>query len=727
MIASGIKSMLLLVVGMVVLPVFAVGEAPAGDIIDIVTTAQPPVIDGKLDDPVWQTAIKFTGFKTFEPDFGKVPSAGDTVVYVAYDKENFYFGYRCYDKEPGKIKSSMTRRDNIFDEDWVGVILDTNNDKQSGYGFLINPLGVQGDGMMSIEGNFDDSQDMVWYSKGAIDSEGYTAECAIPFQSFRFPGKKKIVMGMCLARQSVRFSETHSFPGLSPDRGTILNQSQLISLSGIKYKRVVEILPAYTYSKKSFHEEGQWQNGKGESDLSLTGKVGLTPQLTLDAAYNPDFSQVEADAGQVDVNLRYDIFYTEKRPFFLEGSEAFQFSGNTEDAPLLSIVHTRRIIDPLFGLKLTGKLSQKTTMAAIYAIDEVPGEDDGQTGNAGFSIFRVRQALNNDSYIGGFYTGREYGGGYNRVVGTDGRFRISPVSVAEFHLFGSMTDQAGNFQRQDGHALGLRYVLSKREMTLDIGLQDVSNNFSTDTGFLTRTGITRLAVFGIYTFFPKSKFFLRLEPFYWSSHIYDKESDMFETANLFTFRVQMRGQSEFRLDMIGANEVYAGQRFNTSGYGFQFVRQLGKKLYLEIFFRRKGGIYYDPDDPYQGKKNQAQVGMEFLASEKLRSSINFNYVDFFRESDGKKIYDYTLLYNRTTFQVNKYLFFRGIAEYNFYRDKLTLDFLTSFTYIPGTVIHLGYGSIFEKIAWQGQEYVPNDRFLETGRGFFFKVSYLWRW
>lgn len=726
MIRTGLSRFVLCISGIVWLSFFPATGTLSGEIIDIPGTDKPPVIDGKLDDPAWQTAAMFTGFRTFEPDFDKDP-AGDTVAYIAYDKDNIYFAFRCYDKEPGKLKATMTRRDNIFEEDFAAVIIDTYNDRQSGYGFLINPLGIQGDGIMKLDGNFDESFDMVWYSKGAIDADGYVLEGAIPCQSIRFPDRKKIIMGISFVRQSVRQSQKSSYPSINPDKGSVLSQNQPVSVSGLKYKRVVEILPAYTFSKKSSHEEGEWQSGKGESELSLTTKLGLTPQLTLDATYNPDFSQVEADAGQVDVNLRYDIFYPEKRPFFLEGNEIFQFAGNTEDAPLWSIVHTRRIVDPLFGLKMTGKLGLKNSIAAITAIDEVPDEDDDSIHNAYFSIFRIRHALKDDSYIGGFYTGREFINGYNRVIGSDGRFRLSPVSLFEYHLIGSMTADPEDGLRQDGHALGLRYALSSRKVSLDIGLHDVSKNFSTDTGFLIRTDITRLGVFGMYTMYPKSRFFLRLEPFYWSYHLYDRESELVESFNLFTFRIWLPGQSQFRLDLIGANEVFSGQSFKTSGLGFQFQSQLSKKLYLNLFFRHTGAIYYDPDDPYQGRGNRAHVGMEFLPSEQLRSSISLDYVDFFRESDGGKIYDYTLLYNHTTFQANKYLFFRGILEYNFYREKLTVDLLASFTYIPGTVIHLGYGSIFEKIAWQGQEYVPNDRFLETGRGFFFKVSYLWRW
>ena len=249
----------------------------------------------------------------------------------------------------------------------------------------------------------------------------------------------------------------------------------------------------------------------------MTGKIGLTNDLTLDAAVNPDFSQVESDAGQVDINLRYALYFSEKRPFFLEGNEIFQFAGNTEDAPLIAIAHTRTIVDPTFGFKLSGKLGVTNTIAAIFARDYQP--DGGSDEHPYFSIFRLKHALKEDSYLGAYYTARDVRGGYNRVAGADGRIRLTPIAVASFHLFGSFTKDPGGSETNAGHALALDYTHNDRKVSLDVGYQDISQNFQVDTGFLERTGLRRLAVFGMYRFFPKSSFFQRIEPFYWSYHL----------------------------------------------------------------------------------------------------------------------------------------------------------------------------------------------------------------
>ncbi|MCP5052456.1 MAG: carbohydrate binding family 9 domain-containing protein [bacterium] len=690
----------------------------------------PPQIDGKLDDPVWSKAARFTSFKSFKPDYGK-PGSEKTSMYLCSDRENFYFAARCFQVDASEIKGSITRRDNMFGDDWVAFCIDTFHSYQSAYAFLVNPLGIQGDGVLDAGGDLDGSHDMVWYSKGTIDDKGFTVEARIPFKSIRFPVKKETQMGVWMVRNIVRTSENLSFPGLQPDRGAILSQMQTVLVKDMKYKRTVELLPVLAQSQTQSHEAGRWGGSNRHTDIGFTGKLGLNPGLVLDTTVNPDFSQVEADAGQVDVNLRYDLFYPEKRPFFLEGIEEFKFAGNTEDAPLYSVVHTRRIIDPVMGLKLTGKMGVKNSLSTILAIDEPLGSENEpgtERERAVFGILRFRHALKKDSYIGGFYTGRDVSGQYNRVLGIDGRFRVASSAVTEYHLLGSFTNDRGTTGIDTGHALGIRYNYNSRRASVDIGLQDISRNFQVDTGFLTRQGITRLGVFGMYTLFPRSKFFQRIEPFYWGYHIRDKESGLFETFNLFTLRFKMPRNSEFRLDSHLSNEVFAGRRFSTSGLGFRAESQITKHLFFHVFYRHRGGIFYDPDNPFPGRTNTASISLEYQPAEKFNTGLDVIYSDFYRKSDSRKEYDYTIMRNRTTFQLNKYLFFRGIAEYNFFREKLLLDALASFTYIPGTVVHLGWGSLLEKTRWDNEigEYVSSHRFREIRRGFFFKVSYLWR-
>ena len=705
--------------------------------------AAPPVIDGVLDDPAWAAGLRFDGFKTFKPDYGKDASQR-TEAYIAYDAENFYFAFRCQDTEPAKVKAAVSKRDNVFQDDIVFVVLDTFNDRQSGYSFILNPLGIQGDGMVNTAGNLELSFDAVWYSKGRIDDAGWSVEARIPLQSLRFPGRDVQTWRIMFIRFFTRTSEQVSFPVLDPEYGSLLGQAQTFQVSGLKYKRVVELLPAFTFGRtEEATVESAGELVRNEeldiTDVSLTGKLGITSDLTLDGTVNPDFSQVEADAGQIDFNQRYALYYEEKRPFFLEGSDLWQFGGMVEEGPLTAMVYTRTIVDPTFGFKLTGKVTPRDTVAAIYAQDSVPVDpalEDPSTVDAhpDVMIARYKHSLADDAYIGAFYTGREDGSGFNRVGGFDGRFRLSQTQIASFHLFGSLSRPAAVPEGEDAaptdkdHALGLNYVFSNRRWVVDLGYQDISDGFRVDTGFVYRTGLRRVSAFAMHNIYPKSKFFQKLEPFYWSYHLYDTVYDMWETFNLFSFRLRMPRNSMFRLDTLLSNEVFAGRRFDTSGIGIQAESQLAKSLYFRVLARRTGNILYDEEAPIPGTGNRLMGTLVYQPMDQLDFTLSASYVDFYDKVERVKLYDYLILRSRNTFQVNKYLFVRGIVEYNDFYKRMVLDGLVSFTYIPGTVVHLGYGSALEKVEWDGTlaEFARSDRFHEMKRGFFFKVSYLHR-
>jgi hypothetical protein len=700
----------------------------------IYKTDTPPVIDGKLDDEVWRKANRFDHFMTFKPDFGK-PTSEKTTILLTYDRKYIYFAFDCRDSEPGKIKAAMAKRDGIDMDDWIGVILDTFGDQQGGYLFEVNPLGVQMDGKINADGNGDSSFDTIWESKATITGQGYSAEMAIPFKSLRYPFKKKITMGLLVTRFIGRKSEQTSFPELNPEGGAIMAQAQKIELLDVKFERPLEVIPALTYDQGSSHSGGKMMSTGKNTDFSLTGKIGLTSNLTLDATYNPDFSQVETDAGQIDVNLRSSIFYSEKRPFFLEGMENFSFATAMEANTVGAIVYTRAIVDPLLGLKLTGKVGSRNVVSGIFALDEYPGDLASEEGdselagrNASFSILRYKRQMNGDSYVGGFFTNHNFAGGGNSVGGIDGRSRLNNTSFLEYSFFKSFSRDMDGGQCNQGHSLGLRYAFSTRHWNVDLGLFDLSNDFRIDTGYVTRTGITMAPVFVNYSFFPKSKFFQKIDTFWWSYHTRDKASELFESYNHLVLRVSMPRQSQLRFDAILGNEVFCGQRFSLSGWRFRGNTQLTKQLYLEGGFRHSNRIHYDAADPYQGTGYTADLFLLFQPFDKLSMSLGVSYYDFYRSSDKGKIYDYTIYRNRTTFQVNRFLFFRSIVEYNNYYKKISADFLASFTYIPGTVIYVGYGSAYEKLKWNNEdrEYFPSDDYLQTRKSFFFKASYLWR-
>ncbi len=706
-----------------VLAFVSAGPFLFGAALEVPKVMNPPVIDGKLDDSIWDTALKLTDFKTFKPDYGKEPSQR-TEGYLLYDADNIYFAFRAYDTDPHKIKASISKRDSMGSDDFVGIFLDTFNTKQGAYMFLINPLGIQGDGILDQNGNSDDKYDMVWYSKGQIDDQGYTVEGRIPLQSIRFPSNKSVTMMTAFFRQIVRTSEMVSVPALFPDKGSLITQGQPVIFNDLKYKRVIEFLPAVTHTLRYMSEAGELKRDMNETDLSLTAKVGLTSDLTLDGAVNPDFSQVESDAGQIDFNRRYALYYSEKRPFFLEGNEIFKFAALGEDSYFQAAVHTRTIVDPAFGLKLNGKVGSTNSVAVIYAQDDF--RENAGDPRPSFSILRFKHALADDGFLGAFYTARDQGQEYNRVAGLDGRVRLSQVAIGEFHVFGSLSRPDDGSARTQGYAGALHYSYGTRSVNVDLIYEDISKDFQVDTGYLMRTGFRSLTLFSDYIFHPKSGFFQTIEPFYWGTQLYDTTYSMFETMNVFALRFGLPQSSQFRLDALLGNEVFEGRSFNRNAWRVQAYTQITKQIYFQGYYRRGGRVFYDSDDPYPGYGDDVQLTLEYQPTEKLDLMLDLAYTDFFKKSDQSKVYDYGILRSRNTIQINSYLFLRAIVEYNNFRKRLTLDTLISFTYIPGTVVFVGYGEAQEKLRWDGLDYVESDRFREMQRGFFFKVSYLWR-
>lgn len=690
-------------------------------------TTRPPVIDGKLDDSVWTEAPSVTGFKTFIPDFGRDISE-NTVAYMAYDSENLYFAFQCYDREPDKIKATLSKRDDIKTDDMICINLDSFNDQQSLYALYVNPLGVQMDSRFSSNKE-DFSVDIVWYSAAQLHARGYAVEIRIPLKSIRYSSGERVEMGIFFERAISRRSEHGSYPPLDPAKGyAFLTEMAPLEYFGLREYTLLELLPAFTFHQNYTQSQGRLVRDKAKPDLSLTGKYGLTPSLILDGAYNPDFSQVEADAGQVDVNLRYDLYFPEKRPFFLEGSDIFNLAGISDLSYPTEAVHTRDIIDPKGGVKLSGKLGRKDTVAGIFAADEisqvdaVPGLGPGY---AYFLIARYRRTLRADGYLGAFFTDREWGGRFNRVAGPDGQVRLSQSTLLSFHALGSFTRDGEAAPLRNGQAAGLDILYDTRNLRIDALFQGISRDFATDSGYLTRTGFVQAGFSISPLLYPNSEVLRKISPTLTSLQLRDEASGLWETYDGLTLNFTLVRSSRVSLGYVYSTEVYLGRRFATNGWQAQVSSQITKQLYFRVLFRDGKAIRY-ADQPFQGYGQRALASLIYQPSEKINWALDFTYSDLFREAGSEKIYDYTILRNRLTYQVNKYLFFRGIVEYNAYRRELLTDFLASFTYIPGTVIHVGYGSLYEKIRWEDGAYAPARELLETRRGFFFKASYLWR-
>jgi transcriptional regulator with XRE-family HTH domain len=699
----------------------AEATSPSDNRISSTYADEAPKIDGILDDAIWSKAQSVTNFKTFVPDFSK-DMEHKTIAYWSHDEDNLYFAFKCFD-DPDMIKTSLAARDKIRDDDWVCVNLDSFNDRQTLYGFYVNPNGIQMDSRFA-GGRDDNGVDMIWYSAGKIDEDGYTVEMKIPFKSIRYAvNEGQVDMGIIFERKISRLSTQGTFPALDPKQGfNLLNQTMPLRYDGVKKTVLLELLPAFTYGR-SRYEDGGEKISVDNPELSLTAKYGITSDLVLDATYNPDFSQVEADAVQVQVNQRFPVFFQEKRPFFLEGSENFNHAGGSGRSEIRKIVNTRSIVNPITAGKITGKIGgNKNTVSAIAAIDKLPDT----TFNANVGVLRYKRAFKKDSYLGGFWTNRSEGGFTNMVYGTDGQFRIGDASLLSGYFFNSNTRFTENTKMDSRHATSLNYSFRNRKVSIGGGILDIAPNFQSAVGYVTRTGISKANVFFNPKFYPDKSVVQRIDPLVYISVTRDKPSGLYERS--IYSRVSASLPRSTRISVTGSvsNEVYEAQLFNRGSIGLDASSQLNKRVYVKAGYRVQNRPYYSSLEQGEGKSVSGSLILQ--ASDNFNAEINYSFSDLNSTETDERFYNIHIIRSKNTYQLNKYLFVRAIIQYDSFNQVLTPNLLASFTYIPGTVVHLGWGGYYDKTSWNSEagDYVDSPSFVEKSQGLFFKASYLWR-
>jgi hypothetical protein len=716
-------------------------------------TETPPVLDGKLDDEVWQHALSYDGFETFQPDFN-LPPTERTITWVAYDNEHLYFAFQALDSAPNQIKSAVAKWDNIFQDDWVGVGIDALHDQQSAYAFAVNAHGSQGDMMLSSQGQGDSSEDFIWDAAGSLHNDGYAVEMRIPLQSIRYAAGQEVIMGIFFFRYISRYSEYNIFPPVYPDKGSLLAQLGRPVFKDLAYHRTFEILPSLTWTSNQVAQDGQLNLDKDESgpDIGLTGKIGVTPTLTLDLTLNPDFSQIESDASQVDVNLRYANFYPEKRPFFLEGSKNFAVAGTSRNlgSAISNVVHTRMIADPSVGTKMTGKLGKSNALAAILARDQSPvyeEEDASLQKPADFGILRYKRLLKDESFVGGIITTRNHAGGYNRVTGLDALWRLTGTMRLEGDVFyGKSKDpETGNVTQ--AYNADIAWVFGDRKYNADIGIHTISKNFRLDTGYVPRDGTATFSAFVQRTFYLQSEILQKIEAGVYGWVQKDLYYDLKDGRQNSYLRFWMARNTRLEFQYSLGSEVYEGISFDHGKKQIDLRSQLLKSLFVSLQIEWLESPYYDDDEnPFQGDATTSSFNLIFQPTENFSSDFRSLRQAFTSRREGYKMYDYRILRNKTTYQLNKYIFLRAIVDYTniTYRDYhlkypqegvtddeigLTGELLLGFTYFPGTVLYLGYGSRRENLIYEEDqtEYIYSpDTYTEMKRGLFFKASYNWR-
>lgn len=691
----------------------------------------PPKIDGRLDDEVWKNSPIDQDFITYNPLYGEtLPQK--TLVWVAYDSKNLYFAFKCYDTESEKIKTSITKRDNIFNDDWVGLSLDSMGTKQTACDLFVNPNGIQGDILTSAVSGEDMSPDFVWESAGQVTKQGYLVEMRVPLRSIRFKSGKEVRMGILFWRRISRLGMSGSWPDLEPGRG-LFNLHATVVFRDLKSPLNLEILPSATWGSNSDRESPQnWGQSDNFKDFGIGLKYGITSSITADITVNPDFSQVESDAFQVEVNRRYPIFYSEKRPFFMEGVDNFSFF-TIPYGYIGTAVHTRRIVDPLWGAKLSGTLG-KTIFGILSSGDKWPGLawDSGANPDEGkkayFNIIRAKHSLSGDNYIGAIFSGREFAGGFNRVAGVDLSYRFlktHQLSTSILQSHSRVSDAESSTNSLDYNFL---YSYFTKPLEIMAAYEHIGKDFRMDSAFLMRTGIDEGWIWIGPNFYPSAKkipWFKKIHPHVTYQYIRDnntKMDDMFFRSSLvFSFTKQ----AYIEMNYIQRKESWDGQTFDLSSFDLGGGIQLTKWLNLKGSLSHGEQIYYHAKPSYKGDGWEGSFSFTLQPNARLNQYFSFYRIDF--NKDKQDIYDVNIYYSRTTYQFNKYFFLRAIVQYNSYQKKMLTDFLASFTFIPGTVVHIGYGGLYEKREWQSDHWLYDQGDLINVRwSLFFKASYLWR-
>jgi Domain of unknown function (DUF5916)/Carbohydrate family 9 binding domain-like len=698
--------------------------------------SRAPVIDGSLDDEAWAGLPLPTGeWKSYNPLYGDtIPQ--HTTVWAAYDKDALYFAFRCDDPDPSGIKTSITRRDNIWSDDWVGLSLDALGTGQSSYHLMVNPSGIQLDMINTISGNEDTSPDWIWESAGRLTDRGYVVEIKLPLQTIRFKGGADVRMGILFWRRVSRTGVSVAWPALEQGKWVFETHAPLIfkDLAAVPTR---ELVPSLTYSRTDDRATPSQWDRDATGDVGMSAKWGLTSTVTLDATVNPDFSQVESDAFQVEVNQRYPVFFSEKRPFFMEGAGLFNLAGNGQgDESMLYAVHTRNIVDPIVGAKLTGSAG-RVTFGTLTAIDQAPGRTEDDTDplhgeNKVFQIGRAQFGLKRGSYAGAIATFTELAGRQNAVGGADVNYKISDSQRVSAFVLGSRTtdDIDSDDPNRSGVGLQANYYFETNRTTAAAQVEHYDRGFVMDTAFLNRVGFTSGWVFNNLNFYPnkdRHPWIRRVEFFNFLQGGRDRINEGNEYIDVAGTRISFTRQGFFRLDQGFGYEAWRGERFK------QGRTRIFGQVQMFRWLRAYGNVnwgpatYYDEADPFQGQSTQASLGVTLQPNGRFTQDIEGMRVVFDRESTGERVYTINIINTRTTYHFSKELAVRGIVQYDSQETRVLTDFLGSYELRPGTVVYAGYGSLYQKRTYQDPDWIDGQGdYLTTRRGLFFKASYLYR-
>lgn len=735
------------------------------------------VIDGRLDEPVWSHAARLTGFSQYQPVDGR-PAEEPTEVRVWYAADAIYFGVKATEVHGDVVHATHANRDDISSEDHVQILLDTDNGRSIAFLFGVNALGVQQDGTRSaqfgggagglsatgggfrninpLDGSVDLNPDYFFESKGRLVPGGYEVEIRIPFKSLRYQDSDVQTWGIHILRriQHSGFQDTWA-PAIRATANFLAQAGTLEGLHDMHRGLVLEATPTFTGRVNGTPGTSGNRDYTSHGDFGGDARWGVRQNLTLNATINPDFSQVEADIGQVLLNERFALFYPEKRPFFLDALEQF-------DAPN-QLIYTRRIVGPTGGLKLAGKISG-VDVGSMVVQDDQANSWNGKS-HPLFGIARLRKDFGRKYTLGSVLTTREDGDDFSRLGGLDFRFYHSRLYFVQLQAAESWTDSLTN--NHNGSLLQADWDRTGRQWGFHYTLRGVEPGFNAAAGFVNRTNVIQTNTFNRLSFYGERGALVQAYgAFLQSSRTwrYSAGRGLIENSESITPTATLRGGWQLSGAVTRSGFAYAPSDYSSltvlkNGVQVPFTvpgfadNQLGGSFRVTTptlqFISATSSISRGSTPIFreaaEGVSTRIDGAIDLRPTAALRNSISFSRLVLNRSRNGSRFSTETIPRIKTEYQVTPSIFFRLVGQYSARSrssledrngnpisiggvkdsgsksNEFTMDWLFSYRPIPGTLVYLGYGATMTE---------PDEfRFQElkrTSDGFFGKLSYLFR-
>lgn len=701
------------------------------------------------------TMARVEGFVQREPDNG-MPSSQNTMVYTAYDNRNLYVVFLAFDSEPDLIRANLAPRENVIDDDFVAVMIDTFNDQRNAYGFGSTPLGVQVDGRWSEiakQSNFDTSYEAVWYTDARLTDSGYMVRMTIPLRNLRFPDTDEQVWRVMFERRIPRLSEQSNWPPyLSTVEGRLNQAGILRGVRDVSPGRNIQLIP-FAFARSfdvldSRAAGGPAFNDNSEENIGLDAKFVFQDSLVLDATLNPDFSQVESDEPQVTVNERFEVRFDERRPFFIENADYF----NTES----TLVFTRRIADPDAGLRFTGKQGP-WGIGTLMINDEAPGQrldsDHPLAGEAAdIRILRVFREISEQSRVGVLYTEREFGELINQVTSLDARFKLNPNWTTELQAIDTGFED-GSHDHLHGRQFNARLDRSGRNFSAHAHVIDTSEEFRADLGFFNRNyqpDSRSTHGFARYVFWPEGGLLNSWGGRVFVNDIVDQSGSRLYSQVMPALEWTWNGETELSLTYEDVDERLRPQDFpglmrerdyEQKTWSAEFETQMFTTVGFSLELEMGETINLDPlpgTDPELAESSSAGFELLWRPLDRLRHDFTYLYTKLDDPNGAGNIFTDHIVRSRWNYQFTRELSLRFIAQHeatdpgpltSLKRDEnLNFDLLVRYVINPWSALYAGFNTNSSNFALvdteTGTEMVRTHHLQRDGKQLFLKFSYL---